>query len=172
MFVRLADLFCCSFSLVAEIWGLASKLPILILASVLRVSVSLPRFGGWRGLGGDPPPGAFLRFSLVAEIWGLASDFRLLREGTEWMFQSRCRDLGVGEKQEEATNHPMSIVSVSLPRFGGWRDPSTPSVLFASHGFSLVAEIWGLARVDVDERTTRAIGFSLVAEIWGLARNR
>ncbi len=36
-------------------------------------------------------------------------------------FQSRCRDLGVGERLMKLPGIGVWEVSVSLPRFGGWR---------------------------------------------------
>ncbi len=87
------------------------------------------------------------RFSLVAEIWGLAS----LRN-----------------------NHPsqdLRRVSVSLPRFGGWRVAVLPRSPTPNLCFSLVAEIWGLARTPNSWAILRCESFSLVAEIWGLARS-
>ncbi len=124
------------FSLVAEIWGLASVL----------VDLQGQFFAG---------------FSLVAEIWGLASMLPslgwFLRQG---LFQSRCRDLGVGERHWCLLWRTRSLVSVSLPRFGGWRGTTwNPTNGKRGSSFSLVAEIWGLARCHWRGMSSRCRSF-------------
>ncbi len=158
------------------------------------VSVSLPRFGGWRECSGDPPLTVLKGFSLVAEIWGLASNaaailrllslkrFSLVAEiwglarnkaGTEpervWKFQSRCRDLGVGECSRAISPPPLRVVSVSLPRFGGWRVPDHHFLLSVAPVSVSLPRFGGWRALSSlgQGRTHRR--FSLVAEIWGLA---
>ncbi len=119
----------------------------LLVASCVdfRVSVSLPRFGGWRveiwARGGgksefqsrcrDLGVGEFLGAVLplmVAEFQSRCRDLgvgeiRAFLDATKsdpW-FQSRCRDLGVGEFHNGGKLVHLTLVSVSLPRFGGWR---------------------------------------------------
>ncbi len=65
-------------------------------------------------------------FSLVAEIWGLARKMTTRNAFIYGAFQSRCRDLGVGERQLPQCLHRTRLVSVSLPRFGGWRAMEDP----------------------------------------------
>ena len=110
-----------SFSLVAEIWGLARPKHFLIRESLSSVSVSLPRFGGWRE---TAPPPAPLPVPFQSRCRDLGVGELTMRETPflTKLFQSRCRDLGVGERSIQ--NRPRlsgSPVSVSLPRFGGWR---------------------------------------------------
>ncbi len=63
----------------------------------------------------------------------------------EFRFQSRCRDWVVGEKKLTFVMAAVIVVSVSLPRLGGWRGGKL--ILFAGEisRFSLVAEIGWLA---------------------------
>ncbi len=89
----------------------------------LYVSVSLPRLGGWRDstLAVTGLCNQTSCFSLVAEIGWLASRHSLAAACLHKEFQSRCRDWVVGEPA--SSNHLPSccLVSVSLPRLGGWR---------------------------------------------------
>ena len=137
------------------------------------VSVSLPRLGGWRGYlrpMRHRPQGQ--SFSLVAEIGWLASSRSLDVAKQPGAFQSRCRDWVVGEGPAAgpAAGHRTFqsrcrdwvvgelgkvhlralnavVVSVSLPRLGGWRALSTLGLGALKPGFSLVAEIGWLARI-------------------------
>ncbi len=186
------------------------------------VSVSLPRFGGWRVPNGSNY--AYIRNMFQSRCRDLGvgeCSFGQLAFCNS-TFQSRCRDLGVGEQSGHFGGRGKLGVSVSLPRFGGWRGsmafPSrwaccefqsrcrdlgvgeqvSGSGLGVGSGFSLVAEIWGLASRGeggglhscrpVSVSLPRFGGwrapsgpprfpppgrrFSLVAEIWGLARRR
>ena len=60
-------------------------------------------------------------FSLVAEIGWLASKIFSGTFETKEEFQSRCRDWVVGEGHLRQSTNGGQLVSVSLPRLGGWR---------------------------------------------------
>ncbi len=132
------------FSLVAEIGWLASQ-GREGNSDVRKVSVSLPRLGGWRAALGLWPLSPVESFSLVAEIGWLASLLCPCGAPAGPRFQSRCRDWVVGEWISISAGSCLGIVSVSLPRLGGWRVGEVGIIAVINPGFSLVAEIGWLA---------------------------
>ncbi len=67
--------------------------------------------------------------------------------GFSGAFQSRCRDWVVGEIRHQQPRAPRDVVSVSLPRLGGWRAKRVNERSCHEKCFSLVAEIGWLARI-------------------------
>ncbi len=108
-------------------------------------------------------------FSLVAEIGWLARVASECPAQPLGLFQSRCRDWVVGEPESSAEGKAIGIVSVSLPRLGGWRVMTWLCLMPSPASFSLVAEIGWLARIGAPMATALRRGFSLVAEIGWLA---
>ncbi len=109
------------FSLVAEIGWLASQYLSQAPIQTQVVSVSLPRLGGWRALVKNVDMVHSTSFSLVAEIGWLARSSEVFMSHSASCF-SLVAEIGwLASLSRCNYNSLLSIVSVSLPRLGGWR---------------------------------------------------
>ncbi len=84
-------------------------------------------------------------------------------------FQSRCRDWVVGECPFRGHSLPVFVVSVSLPRLGGWRVKTMVFHKMLQNVSVSLPRLGGWREVIADRFKVDAASFSLVAEIGWLA---
>ena len=65
----------------------------------IQVSVSLPRFGGWRAIASQIELDMAAGFQSRCRDLGVGESMATSMASITPLFQSRCRDLGVGESQ-------------------------------------------------------------------------